>query len=789
MPNVLRTGTVVTHYRVSSRLGAGGMGEVYRAHDVVLKRDVALKFVAPHLRNDDVARDRLAREARNASTLNHPNICTIYEVGEASGELYIAMECVEGRRLSEEIGPGLDTDTVVRYGRQIADALAHAHEHGILHGDLKTSNVVITPEGRAKVLDFGLSKRIFLEGVVENESTCSGKLLTERDTIAGTLGYIAPETLRGLPPDRRIDIWSLGVVLFEMAAGRLPFCGNTDYELTSEILHNSPRPLPVGVPSGVRAVILKCLAKLPGQRYQHASEVRAALEVIESPPAAPAMSAAKRFRRHWRQLAWAAVLAGLLVSSGIVRRLKVHNKVHNNVSARPIQSIAVLPLVNISGDRDQEYFVDGMTDVLITDLAAIGGLKRVISRDSVMAYKTRQTRLRDIAQELQVDALVTGAVTRAGNQVRVTAQLIEPGSDRALWAKEYKAELQDTLGVQSEIARAIAQEVHVHLTPQEQQTLAPTRVNPKAYEAYLKGRFYWNKRNFKDLRTSYDYFQQAIALDETYALAYAGLADYYLTLANSGVLELAKARAAATRALELDGRLAEAHASLGAIYSLDHLRCADSQTEFKIAIALNPGYASAYQWYAVTLAACGALDQALAMAQRAEELDPLSPIINSYLGHVFYLRHDYDKAIVQLRTALELDRDFAVAHYFLARVFAEKGMSGAAVSEAQAAVNLSGRSPDMVATLAYAYASAGDRKAALRTLAVVKRLARVSSLPPDGAFAYASLHDNSAAFAWLNEAARQGSLWSISLKAEPALERLRSDSRFADLVRRVGLPE
>ncbi|MGC2294125.1 MAG: serine/threonine-protein kinase, partial [Candidatus Acidiferrales bacterium] len=489
----------VSHYRIVEKVGEGGMGVVYRAHDDRLNRDVALKFLPAELDKDENARLLLIREARTASALNHPNICTIYDVGEADGKSYIVMEFVNGRSLAEQIPEGgLPTETVIRYGEQIADAMAHAHEHGVIHRDLKTPNVIIMPGGRVKVLDFGLAKHMTPGEITLKTQSIS--TLTSEGAIVGTMHYMAPELFRGEPADARSDIWALGVVLYEMANGKRPFRGRTSYELSSMILHDTAPALRENVPAGLRAVIEHCLAKEPAQRYQHASEVRAALEALRTNSAvipasalhASAVLPAVEMRHRTLRsviLASLAAVALLVIAALVWKLVEVKWRWPRGVGAASIQSLAVLPLENLTGDPKQDYFADGMCDALITELSQIKKL-RVISRTSVMQYKDKHESPAQIAQELGVDALVEGSVLRSDDHVRISAELVQPQTGQNLWAHSYERTVTDILALQSDVARDIVTQIQIQLTQPEQERLAKTRtVVPAAYDAYLQGNY------------------------------------------------------------------------------------------------------------------------------------------------------------------------------------------------------------------------------------------------------------------------------------------------------------
>jgi len=518
-------GRQLGHYRILAMLGAGGMGEVYRAHDQHLDRDVALKLLPAATFEDAVARARLVREARAAAALNHASICTIHDVGEADGQAYIAMELVEGRPLGELMdGQGLPLDDVLGYGTQIAEALVHAHARGVIHRDLKSANVIVTAERHVKVLDFGLAKKVSgAELSLATTQQESGISLTERGTVVGTIAYMAPEQLRGDTADARSDLWAFGVMLYEMCAGARPFQGRSSFEVSSNIINHPPMSFPLTVSPALRAVIERCLEKDPARRYQTAGEVREALQAVQG-RAAPWVPNRDRFvRRIWAGLA-AVILVGVVAAGLYLRPIRLPGP-----GAARVESLAVLPMVNLSGDSAQDYFADGITEVLSTDLARLGGFKRVIARGSVIRYKGTSKPLEDIARELKVDALVTGSVLRSGDRVSITAQLLDPATGAQLWTNRYERDLQDVLVLRSEIVSAIVREIKMQLSPTEEARLASaSRVNTEAFEAYLKGRFHWLKQTREDFDVAERYFQQALEHDPAYALAYAGLGSVWM---------------------------------------------------------------------------------------------------------------------------------------------------------------------------------------------------------------------------------------------------------------------
>ena len=680
-------GQQLGHYRILEKIGAGGMGEVYRAHDEQLDRDVALKVLPAHTLTDETARARLLREARAAAALNHPHICTIHEVGEAGGQAYIAMELVEGKPLSALVpGQGLPVETVLRFGSQIADALAHAHERRIVHRDLKSANVVITPEGRAKVLDFGLAKRISGEELAE-VTTRSQASLTQAGALIGTVPYMAPEQLRGQPADARSDVWALGVMLYEMATGRRPFQGQTSFELSSAILNQVPPPLSPAVPTQLGAVIERCLAKEPGQRYQQGSEVRAALEAVQSGAALPAWPAWKYALSRRRWLALVAALATVFAVLAALNFERLRTRLTGG--APRIQSLAVLPLENLSGDKEQDYFADGMTEELITNLAKISALK-VISRTSMMQYKGTKKPLPQIAKELNVDALIEGSVLREGGQVRITAQLIQASTDQHLWAESYQRDLRGVLALQGEIAGVIAEKVRAVVTPTERARLGSARpVNPETHEAYLKAMFYLYKKTPEGFAKGLALLQQAIEKDPTDPLPYAGLALAYPIIYHGpgGTIPpregFPRARAAALKALELDESSAQAHLALAAIKFYFDWDWTGAEKEFRRALELNPNLPEAHAHYGWYLHVFGRFEEGLAEGKRAVELDPLTSVYTAWVGWMYLNAHQDDKAIAEARKALELDPNSPDALFVLGIAYAQKGMFEQGIAASQ----------------------------------------------------------------------------------------------------------
>jgi serine/threonine-protein kinase len=791
-------GQTLGHYRIEERLGSGGMGVVYRARDTRLGRTVAIKLLGERLPADEHARARLVREARTASSLNHPNICTIHEVGEAEGKIYIAMECVEGEPLSARVaGSGVPLDALLRYGAQIADALEHAHERGIVHRDLKSSNVIINPEGRAKVLDFGLAKRVSPEAL--GEATRSQATLTEAGAVAGTLQYMPPEVLRGEPADARGDLWALGVVLYEMAAGRLPFAGNTGFEISSAILREPPAALPPRVPAGLKAIIQRCLAKDPAQRYQRAGEVRAALEAVQSDSSVGLAAAGRKGLPLPRSLALTGVAAlGAAALAAVLVALNVgglRERFFGKAAPGQIDSLAVLPLENLSGDPGQEYFADGMTDALITNLAQIRAL-RVISRTSVLAYKGSRKPLPEIARELNVEAVVEGSVLRVGDRVRITAQLIQAATDRHLWARSYEEEMKDVLRLQGQVAEAIAREIRVQLSPEEKARLARARpVDPEIYQLYLQGTHYLYQGKRGDIEKAMQTFEEVVHRDPNFAPAYVGLAQGYWARGYLGAGDLpvsretlAKAKDLVLKALELDDALAEAHSMLGNLLLTHDLDLAGAEREHRRALELNPGSAAAHLSYSGLLPALGRFDESVTQAKEALTLDPLSPRFNNGVGWALTFARRYDEAIAQYRRTIDMSPDYEPAHFWLGFALACRGTYSDGIKEIERAIRNSGGNRMWEAYLGHYYALSGRRKEAEGILEEFKRLYSKREMSHYGiALVYTGLGRKVEALDWLERAYAERWGQVAFLKASPAWDSLRAEPRFIELLKKIGL--
>jgi TolB-like protein/predicted Ser/Thr protein kinase len=781
----------ISHYRIVSLLGAGGMGMVYRAHDSRLGRDVALKILPCDMMADENARARLIGEARTASSLNHPHIAHVYDVGEDRGHMFFAMELVEGKPLREVIQRGgLPLATVCQYGAQIASALAFAHEQGVVHRDLKSANVMVTPERRVKVLDFGLAKR--LKDAREDDTRDPG--LTASGMILGTPNYLPPEVLLGGSADARSDIWALGVMLYEMASGRLPFDGASMAELAGAIVNESPNPLSARVPTGLQMVIARCLSKDPGSRYRSASEIEAALEALD--PSVVWQPSGSGSRRVWVMAAGAVAVAlavTLALHTGDIRK-RIGGAIGGAVADRPrIASLAVLPLANLSGDPTQEYFADGMTEELITNLAPIRSLK-VISRTSVMPFKHSTKSLKEIAAALDVDGIVEGSVLRAGDRVRITAQLIEAAKDRHLWAKSYEREVKDVLGLQSEVARDIASEIQLRLSPLEAARMTQRRtVNPQAYELYLRGRYEWSKVNPAAVQKGIEYYQKALELDPGDARYSSGLADAYLLQTQVlGTLPqkegMAKVKEYARRALAADDSSAEAHTSIAVALFFGDWDLAGAERNVRQAIQLNTGYPTAHLVYSVILTATGRVNEAIEHDRLAMDLDPLSLIVNWHAAATLFYARRYEDAIAQCKRASELDPSSHLPPGSLAHIYEQIGNYKDVLDV------LDKLPPEMTggnavaSKLKQAYATAGS-------IGYWRAMLEIESGPGGSKFkdrirlavVYAKLGEREKALAALEHAFAVHAGDMVFINIEPCFDSLHGEPRFQSLVRRVGL--
>jgi TolB-like protein/Tfp pilus assembly protein PilF len=799
------TGQTIARYRVLSLVGTGGMGRVYLAEDAALNRRVALKLLPEPFTNDKNQLQRFHQEARAASALNHPNIVTVYEVGAWQGRDFIATEFVEGVTLRTRMrGRGLPLGAAIDIVLQVAGALTAAHAAGIVHRDIKPENIMIRPDGLVKILDFGIAKYAGPKGDRDSESWVK----TATGVVIGTTAYMSPEQARGQEVDARADIWSLGVILYEMVARRLPFLGKTPTDRLAAILHHEPMPLRKlrrGVPAELEHVVSRALAKDKGNRYAKAADLAEDLRKlrvtlgVDRPFrfALPAPSRARLLSGQRKSVALAALL--LVIAAASVALLAYFRVGASRRGAQlgshpaAIDSIAVLPLENLSGDPSQEYFADGMTDALIGDLAKIRGLQ-VISRTSAMHYKGSKKSLREIADELKVDALVEGTVQRSGDHVVVRAQLIQAATDRHIWSETYDRDLRDVLAMQGEIAEAVVREIQIKLVPAERARLTTNRpVNRKAFDDYLQGRFlYFNKYTDENLHRAISFYESAIKEDPGYALAYVGLAECYAALGTEQISALPpkdsrrQAEEAAGKALALDNELAEAHVALGFVKHFNW-EWAAAEQEFKLAIELNPNSAFGHLRYGALLVSEGRMLEGVAEANRAQELDPFSLSISALRGFLLENARRYDEAIEQLHRVISMDQNNYSAHWYLGHTYAASGRFQEAIAASEKAVAIS-RTTGALGFLGMNYGLAGRKAEAKKILNELLELKRHHYVtPPALANVYIGLGDKDQAFFWLEKAYQEQSNYLTWLKVFPADDPLRSDPRLDDLLRRIGL--
>jgi len=720
-------GKTISHYRIIEKLGEGGMGVVYKAEDLNLERPVALKFLSPRAMGTEEDQERFVHEAKAAASLNHPNICTIYEIANADGKTFIAMEYVEGEnlRVRMESGP-FSLDEALAITADIARGLAAAHERGIVHRDIKPANVVVTPNRVVKIMDFGLAR---VAGAAQ---------LTQPGTTLGTVSYMSPEQARGDDIDGRTDIWSLGVVLYEMLTGRRPFIGDRDMAVIYSILNVDPKPpieLRPDMPETLEAILKKALTKDRNARYANALEfagdvfaVKGALET-----GAPATLA--------------------MPSAGAPLR------------TRP--SVAVLPFANLSAEPEQEYFCDGMAEEIINSLAHLDRL-RVVARTSSFAFKGKNEDIREMGRQLGVETLLEGSVRRAGNRLRVTTQLINVADGCHLWSERFDREMEDVFAIQDEISLAVTDALKLRLLGEEKKNVVKRHTeNFKAYRAYLKGRYHWFIRSSSDIEKAIEYLKEAVALDQEYALAYAGLADCY------GVLSMyrpvapeevyPKAKAAAMRALELDDSLAEAHAALCCIMDNYGWDWAGAEREIERAIALNPGYATAYQWKA-----------------EGRELDPLSLFMNARVGLAFYYARRYDEAKAILETTLEVDPSFAQARYFLSLVYSMEERYEEAIEL------LPEESFRAWVAILHAWNGDPDRAHEVMNDVLSRGSASYRWSSVRASFCFA-LGDIDGCFEWLEKAVEEKDSRLLNMIRSPKTDPLRDDPRFNAILEKMGL--
>jgi eukaryotic-like serine/threonine-protein kinase len=769
-------------YEIVAVVGAGGMGEVYRARDTRLERDVAIKVLPDSQSLDSQAIDRFYREGRAASALNHPHICVIHDIGDTPVP-FIVFELLDGETLKDRLTHGpLPFGEAVEYAIQVADGLEAAHDKGIIHRDIKPANIFLTARGQAKVLDFGLAKMsrdLAARGSDPLEETIAGPdvLMTTPGTALGTIAYMSPEQVRGEELDHRSDLFSLGATLYEMLTGRPAFPGHTAGVVFDQILHGKPpRPSTVNpsVPIGVEPVVFRALERTRTRRYQSAREMGAALQALrESAPRATGRTAAVRR------------------GSSATRSRATHSSKRTAAVSRPIDSLAVLPFANQSGDADQDYLAEGLTEAVIYNLSRLQNL-RVVPRSSVFRYKGRDIDPVAAARALKVRGVLTGRVSQRADSLAIAVELVDVARNAQVWGNRYHRTMTDIFAVQEQMAADICESLQVTLTGDDRRRLAGRQTeDAAAFEAYLKGRHYWNKRSVEGFLRALDFFQAAIERDPNYAAAHTGLADTFNVLGyyndRPPAQAYPRAKAAAQRALQIDERLAEAHASLGYSLLFYDRALADAERHFLRAIDLSPAYASAHQWYGWLLFVRQRFDRALASMQRAHEIDPLSLIINDHLGYALALAGRPDDAIEQLRRTLELDPNFSLSHMRIGLVQAGLGQPDAAIASLELAVRLS---EERVGTgyLGQLLGRLGRTTEASGVLTRLGERARrqfVSSL--DRALVLDGLGRVDDVFAALEGAREERVSDLVRCRLLPWSDTIQADPRFARLLERLGV--
>jgi eukaryotic-like serine/threonine-protein kinase len=776
-------GKTISHYRVIEKLGAGGMGVVYRAHDLRLDRDVALKVLPAGRLAGEAARNRFHKEALALAKLNQPHIGAIYDFDRQEGVDFLVMEYVPGKSLAEQLASGpLPQSEVCRLGIQIVAALEEAHEQGIVHRDLKPGNIVVTPKGQAKVLDFGLAK--LLQPAIEMSTADE---LSSTALGAGTLPYMAPEQVRILPTDARTDIYAAGAVLYEMATGRRPFRSKFAAALAADIETQRPTPprqVNPKVSSRLEEIILKCLEKEPRNRYQSAKELLVDLRRLSR--AEPQSADLAPARSRFRFAAWAAgaLVIALLAGTYLVRRPSWIW--HKPPPGKII--LAVLPFENLSRDPQQDYFCDGLTDEMINQLGRLMPQQLgVIARTSAMRYKGSQKRIDEIGRELGAGYILETSARHEGARVRISTQLIQARDQTTLWTETYDYDVAGVFALESDVSGRIARSLALQLLP-VQQTAERHTANPEAYDAYLKGRYHWLKGSVEEHGKARQYFEEAVRVDPRYAPGYANLAGYYSTtteLPAKSAMPIAKQYA--LKALELDDSLSEAHTALAGIRFFGDWDWPGAESEFKRALALNPSDAEAHRRYSNYLLTMGRSEEARLEVQRAQELDPLSLFTSVNAGWTFYFSRQYDRAIAQCRKALELDANSDGAHDCLGSSYRAKGMSEEAISESERAVALSDRGPGRLTGLARTYAAFGRKADAKKILSELHERGKHTYVRPHySAMIYAALGERQQALAALERAFAEHDIHMAWLKVDDAFDSLREEPRFQELLRRVG---
>ena len=823
---MISTGDKLGRYKIRSAIGRGGMGEVWLADDTELERLVALKVLPEDLANDTERMRRFVQEAKSASALNHPNIITIYEIGKTDDTHFIATEYIEGETLHNRLrSERMNLKTVLDIAIQVASALDAAHRAGIVHRDIKPENVMIRPDDLIKILDFGIAKLTEKKVTeIDAEAATAVQAGTTPGMIIGTASYMSPEQAKGKDVDARTDIFSFGVVLYEMLAGHLPFEGETAMESISSIIKDEPKPLTKSDMSPeIKRIIGKTLRKNADERYQTIKELltdlkdakqelefqdklertvqphddeqktqmlKAVATVDESSQTTTneTRNDSITIKKSGIGKAVIGIFAVLLVSA-----IGLGYWFYSKSNAKQIESIAVMPFVNESGNADVEYLSDGMTETLIKSLSQIPSLN-VKPRSSVFRYKGKDTDLQTIAKELNVQAILNGRVAQRGDGLTLSLELVDVSQDKVIWAEQYERKTSDLVSLQSEVARDVLSKLKIRLTGADEQKLAKKSTeNAEAYQLYIQGRYEWNKFSFDSLKKSIPLFERAIQKDPTYALAYSGLADSYVNLGVDYISAhdtMPQARVAAIQAIALDDSLAEAYTSLGSYKMFYEWDIKGAEEEYRKAISLDAKYGNARHFYSHCLQFSGREAGAIREMKTAVALEPLSLVNNSELGWAYYLANQHDAAIEQLHKTIKLDPSFSNSYFLLGLVYADKGNYAEAIAALREGQKLSPDWLELQAVLAYTYASAGERGEAEALLTkLLKSAAETYVNPVLIAGVYVALADNDRAIAWLERGYREKCSWMSWIAIEPQLERLRPDPRFKELLKRMNLPE
>jgi len=768
--STIRTGTRLGHYEVVGPLGSGGMGEVYRAKDTKLGREVAIKVLPRHLQQDEDAMARFEREAKVISGLNHPHILTIHEVGKVRvrgdwrATHYMVTELIDGVTLRDLMSKETDGRKLVEYLAQVADALQKAHTAGVVHRDLKPENIMISTDGYAKVLDFGLAKFVgaWVSGKEEDKSPTE-KFQTQQGIVIGTLGYMSPEQVQGRPLDSRSDIFSFGCILYEVLSGKRAFEADGVVDTLHHILHSPPPTLPGQITVELRKIVDKCLAKQAEGRFDTMRAVAAAIR------------------------------DALRDYDGMMRPpVKKARAVSTRTSTR-IKSLAVMPFANANNDPEMEYLSDGITESVIHSLSRVGKRLRVMARSTVFTYKGKSPTPQQLGKELGVTSVVTGRVQHVGTTIVISLELVNTRDGSQIWGNRFRTPFSDIFDVQDQIATQISDQLRLQLTSVEKKRLAHRATKKsEAYELYLKGRYHANKRTIEGVKRAIEEFEKAIQIDPLYALAHSGLADCYAIISSrflaSPAEGYARAEMEARRAVELDPTLAEPHATIGHVSLCYKWNWIDADHELRRAIALDPSYATAHHWYSAFLGWMNRLDEALVQAQQSIELEPLSLLMNVNYADLLYLGGRYDDALEHVRKTLDVENYF-LAHLLKSRIYAVKEMWAEATASIETAIGMVGRYPELVAGLGYIYGMRGDNKKARAILTELRAMAENDFVAPSFfAEVYLALGDYDKSLEHAEEWFRmRGEL--AELLVGPRFAPLRRDYRFSEMLTRVGFPD